>query len=380
MRVLHVITGLGFGGAEQQLVTLVRHLPVTCEVASLTNPGAVAAALRRDGVPVHHVGMHGNADLTALPRLIQLIRQGCFDIVHTHLYRACLYGRIAARIAGVPAVIATEHSLNATNIEGRRPSRGVRALYRVTERLGSATVAVSPHVEIELRRWGVPEGRVTFIPNGVDLADFAFDPAGRDEFRRAYGLDAAEYLVGAVGRLVEGKRFDLLISAFAQAVAGGGQGRLVVVGDGPLRARLQEQAVRLGVAERVVFTGGLADVPRALAAMDLFAAPSQAETFGLAVVEALASGLPVLYSACPALESLPVDAAPGARRIGPDPAAWCAALRSSMARGRIRHPVPPAVRGYDISRCSDELVRLYQTHAGAGPIPAPHRSRRKARR
>ncbi|MEV6783894.1 glycosyltransferase, partial [Streptomyces sp. NPDC051098] len=106
MKALHIITGLGAGGAEQQLRVLLRHLPVHCDVVTLTNPGAVADGLRADGVDVLHLGMRGNRDLQALPRLTRLIRRGAYDLVHTHLYRACVYGRIAARLAGVRATVA----------------------------------------------------------------------------------------------------------------------------------------------------------------------------------------------------------------------------------------------------------------------------------
>src|SRR5690606_39492298 len=125
------------------------------------------------------VGMRHNRDLAALPRLVRLIRRGRYDIVHTHLYRACVYGRVAARLAGAPRIIATEHSLGDGHIEGRVPSRGVRALYRATERLGSATVAVSPTVAARLRGWGVPPGPIVVIPNGIDAAAVAVDAPRR---------------------------------------------------------------------------------------------------------------------------------------------------------------------------------------------------------
>lgn len=156
MRALHVITGLGVGGAEQQLRLLLRHLPVDCEVVTLTNPGAVADGLAADGVRVTHLGMAGNRDLGALPRLVRLIRAGGYDLVHTHLYRACVYGRLAARLAGVRAIVATEHSLGDSQMEGRPLTAGVRGLYLASERLGRTTVAVSPAVAERLRRWGVP--------------------------------------------------------------------------------------------------------------------------------------------------------------------------------------------------------------------------------
>lgn len=156
MKALHIITGLGVGGAEQQLRLLLRHLPIECEVVTLTNPGAVAAGLAEDGVRVVHLGMAGNRDLTALPRLVRVIRSGGYDLVHTHLYRACVYGRLAARLAGVRAVVATEHSLGESQLEGRELTSGVRALYLASERLGRTTVAVSPTVADRLRGWGVP--------------------------------------------------------------------------------------------------------------------------------------------------------------------------------------------------------------------------------
>ena len=80
----------------------------------------VAGLIRADGHPVYELEMGGNTDLSALPRLVQIIHKGRYDVVHTHLYRACVYGRVAARLAGVPVVVATEHSLGEERIEGRR--------------------------------------------------------------------------------------------------------------------------------------------------------------------------------------------------------------------------------------------------------------------
>ncbi|WP_083734511.1 glycosyltransferase [Actinomadura sp. CNU-125] len=350
-RVLHVITGLEHGGAERQLALLLPHLPVTCEVVSLTRAGTVGAEIAATGVPVHELGMGGNRDLSALPRLVRLIRRGRYDVVHTHLYRACVYGRIAARLAGRPAprIIATEHSLGDGHLEGRRTTRGVRALYLATERLGSLTVAVSPTVARRLQAWGVAPGRVAVVPNAVDAPAFAFDPARRAATRAALGIAPDEPVVGAVGRLVPTKRFDLLIEALARPALDAA--RLLVVGDGPQRGELARLAAARGVADRVVLAGGTSDVAGALAAMDVFAAPSVQETFGLGVLEALAAGLPALYTTCPALDDLPPGEAPGARRLPPaadapgDADAWSARLAhllASDARSR-RAAVPPAV-------------------------------------
>jgi glycosyltransferase involved in cell wall biosynthesis len=363
MKALHVITGLGVGGAEQQLRLLLRHLPVDCDVVTLTNPGSVADGLADDGVRVFHLGMTGNRDLSALPRLVKIIRSGGYDLVHTHLYRACVYGRIAARLAGVKAVVATEHSLGDSQMEGRALSTGVRALYLASERLGSATVAVSPTVADRLRRWGVPGPRIEIVPNGIDVDRFRFDPVLRERTRRRLGLPEGAYVVGGVGRLTAGKRFDVLVRALAELPD---DYWLLLVGGGPEESVLRRAAQRAGVSDRVLLTGerptsGLpgADLPSLTAAMDALASPCAEEAFGLAVVEALAAGLPVLYVSCPAIEDLPPGAALGARRVQGGAESFARALVKVRAEGPRPRTAPEAAHHYCITRSAAQLMDVY---------------------
>ncbi|WP_411148577.1 glycosyltransferase [Streptomyces sp. A30] len=371
MKALHIITGLGVGGAEQQLRLLVRHLPVDCDVVTLTNPGAVAEGLRADGVRVIHLGMTSNRDLSALPRLVRLIRSGGYDLIHTHLYRAGVYGRIAARLAGVRALVATEHSLGGTQLEGRALTAGVRALYLASERLGRATVAVSPTVADRLRLWGVPEPRIEIVPNGIDAARFRFDPVSRERTRHRLGLPEGAHVIGGIGRLTTGKRFDVLIGALAHLPR---DHRLLLVGGGPEENVLRRTAQQAGVTDRVLFTGerpydpdgtGGLDLPSLTSAMDVLASPSPEESFGLAVVEGLAAGLPVLYSSCPAVEDLPPRLAAGARRVRGGADAFARALGETRALGKAgRYPPPSrpisaAARHYCITRTAALLMDVY---------------------
>ncbi|PKW07912.1 Glycosyltransferase involved in cell wall bisynthesis [Streptomyces sp. 1222.5] len=365
MRALHIITGLGVGGAEQQLRLLLRHLPVRCDVVTLTNPGPVAAGLAADGVRVVDLGMTGNRDLAALPRLARIVRRGRYDLVHTHLYRACLYGRIAARLAGVRAVVATEHSLGDSQMEGRPLTAGVRGLYLLGERLGRSTVAVSPTVAERLGRWGVPGPRIAVVPNGIDRARFAFDPAARRRVRDELGLGADAFVVGGIGRLAPGKRFDVLIHALAGLPA---DCRLLLVGGGPEEGALRQAARAAGVADRVLFAGErpyLADgspgpaLPALASAMDVLASPSPEEAFGLAAVEALAAGLPVRYTSCPALQDLPPEAAPDAVRVPCDAGAYARALAAVRAAGPGPRTAPEAARHYCITRSAARLMEVY---------------------
>ncbi|MGX1883368.1 glycosyltransferase [Streptomyces sp. NPDC055287] len=389
MKALHIITGLGIGGAEQQLRLLLRHLPVPCDVVTLTNPGPVAEGLRADGVRVTHLGIGGNRDLKALPALTRLVRRGKYDLVHTHLYRACVYGRIAARLAGVTATVATEHSLGQTEIEGRPLTHGARALYLGTERLGSATVAVSGTVAGRLRDWGVPAARIHVVPNGIDAASFRFDPARRSATRARLGVPEEAFVVGGVGRIVPGKRFDVLVRAVA-ALPGAW---LLLAGDGPDTDALRTLTARLGATDRIRFLGECdstspdakagttpatstaprTGIPALLSAIDVFVSTSREEAFGLAVVEALAAGLPVLHRTCPAIDDLPPGHSPGARRISGSVGELTAALRQQREGAVRRLPPPPAVSHYDIARSSARLMDVYGHALASAPS-----TRRKA--
>ncbi|MEV6422859.1 glycosyltransferase [Streptomyces sp. NPDC051662] len=380
MRVLHIITGLGIGGAEQQLRLLLRQLPTDSQVITLTNPGAVAEGIVADGVPVTDLDMAGNHDLGALPRLTRLIKRGRYDLVHTHLYRACLYGRFAARLAGVRTIVATEHSLGAVQIEGRPLSAGARALYLAGERLGTATVAVSATVARRLERWGVRPDRIHVVPNGIEVGRFAYDESARGAARARLGVPQDAFVVGGVGRLTRGKRFDRLVRAVAELP----DARLLLIGEGPERDRLLRLARERGAADRILLPGACQDpppplaalpsqrgpdLPSLLAAMDVFVSTSPDEAFGLAVVEGLAAGLPVLHVTCPALQDLPADAAPGARRVSGSVPGLVDELRRFEEEGPRRLPVPPAARHYDIAHSAHQLMTVYE-NAVRGPAPS----------
>jgi glycosyltransferase involved in cell wall biosynthesis len=359
MKVLHVITGLAAGGAEHQLRLLLRHLSVECDVATLSNPGAVATIIQAAGTPVHVMTMGSNRDASVVPRLARLMRAGRYDVVHTHLYRACVHGRVAARLAGIPRVVATEHSLGDGLIEGRATTPGVRALYLATERLGDTTIAVSDTVARRLTAWGVARGRIRVIPNGIEADEFRYDPALRRAARGRLGIAADARVVGAVGRLEPTKRFDCLI----RAMRGLREATLLLVGDGSARTALEELARDLGVWSRVVFAGATPHVREMLCAMDVFASASDQETFGLAILEALASGLPAVYVVCPCLDELASTAAPGAHRCPSDPAGMTVSLRQELARidgrGGTRLDPPPAVEHYDIGRLARAVQEVY---------------------
>ncbi|HWS39476.1 MAG TPA: glycosyltransferase [Actinoplanes sp.] len=340
MRVLHVIGTLE-PQAGHQLRTLVRRLPYDNEIVALS-PGGVAP----DEVPVHRIIGVRDHDAAVVRHLRQLIRDGRYDLVHTHLYQANVQGRVAARLAGTRHVIATEHRLDAV----------ARPLYLATERLGGITIAGSAAIADRLRAWGVPQRRITTIPKAIDTAEYRYDPQLRATTRARLGVATGVPVIGGVGRFDPDKRFDLLIRAVAEVPGA----VLLLVGDGPARADLERLAVIEGVADRVLFPGAVARPREMYCAMDVFASPGRA-SFGLAALEAVAAGLPTVYGSC---EPLTATAVPGTHRLSHDRESLPRALRTELLCLAERHGARLEARSagdrYDADHVAAAVGSLYE--------------------
>jgi glycosyltransferase involved in cell wall biosynthesis len=356
LKVLHVITGLGVGGAELQLELLLRHTRHDAEVVTLYNRGPVADTIEESGVRVRDLSMSSNTEVWALRRLYRIIRDGAYDAVHTHLYRSQIYGHFAARLAGTPVVVTTEHSIGETMIERRRMTASVRALYLRADRFSHATIAVSHVVRDRLVRWGVSADKIMVVPNAVEFSRVAFDPTARIRVREQLGIRPDTTVIGVLGRLDPNKRVDLIIRAAAPLLID--DRVLLIVGDGEERDRLTETARRAGVADHVVFAGERRDVGPVLSAFDLFVAASAQETFGLAMLEALGNGLPVLYTTCPALDGIVTDRA---RQVVGEESALRQELAAELGRPpRERTPDAALPQRYGIEAVAGRIDRLYE--------------------
>jgi glycosyltransferase involved in cell wall biosynthesis len=363
MKVLHVITGLDAGGAELQLAMILRHTRHRSDVVTLYNPGPVAELIRAEGTSVRDIGMRRNTELGALLRLRRIIAAGRYDVVHAHLYRAQVYARPAARLAGTPVVVTTEHSIGETHIERRKMTPGVRALYLASELFSDATIAVSDIVRDRLVRWGVRPSKITVVPNGVDTGQLGFDAAARDRVREQFGIGPGTYVIGALGRLDPNKRVDLTIEAAAPML--GRSCKILVIGRGEDQARLEAAAARLGVTGHVIFGGYQADTAAMMSAFDLYVAASLQETFGLSVLEALASGLPVLYTTCPALSGIQTERA---RQVNGSADALRDEIRKEVDAGpRPREADQKVFERYGIESVARRIDDLYERVMTARP-------------
>lgn len=367
MRVVHIITSLGPGGAERHVEQLARQSSSDVTVVCLYDRGLVADALEDRGIPVRLLGMAGLRKYTAPLRLARLLRRIHPDVVQIHLLAAQLWGIPAARLAGVPLIVSTEHSLMDDTIEGRPHSRRLQGLYRLLERLTHHTVAVSATTRERLERWGVPRKRITVIENAVDFEAAAFSPDARAAARKELGLDPTNLVIGAIGRLEAVKRFDVLIDAAAPLLRADASARLLIVGEGSQLAALQLRAADAGVAAQTLLVGPRADARRLLSALDLFVSPSQDETFGIAILEAVANGLPVVYGECPALDGVDPTTFTGARLAPGAGAVEQVSIALARLAGAPRRAAPEALRlRYDAGAVAAAYDSLHAELLGTG--------------
>jgi glycosyltransferase involved in cell wall biosynthesis len=157
-------------------------------------------------------------------------------------------------------------------------------------------VAISQGVHTALTEGNIPSSRIRLIPSGVDTMRFVPDPLVRERLRARYGIDARTPLVVSVGALVERKGHDFLLTAAHFLKEKGYHLRYLICGEGPLHRTLEDQVQALGIAQEVQFTGFCPNVPELLAAADFFVHVPHHEGLGVAVIEALAAGLPTIAS------------------------------------------------------------------------------------
>lgn len=236
------------------------------------------------------------ADAVSVARLVRMLRRLKPDIVHTHTAKAGAVGRVAARMAGVPHVLHTFHGhVFEGYFSGRKAQAFVqveRGLARLTDRI----FAISEEQRRDLvERYRIaPAEKVQVVPLGLDLGRFRQIEGRSNKLRAELTLDESAQVILAVGRMVPIKRFDRLIDAFA--LVDRSSSHLVLVGDGETRASLEAQVRTLppDVAARVHFTGMRHDLPELYADADLVALSSDNEGTPVAVIEALAAGVPVV--------------------------------------------------------------------------------------
>lgn len=335
LRLMLLAVGLGVGGTEGQLLELASRLdPGRFEVSvcALKGEGAIAGEMRARGVRVVTLGGQGAWDARVLYRLFRLVRAARPDVIHAFLPLANLAACVVGRLLGVPVLL-----LSFRDVETWKGRLG-RLVDGLTVRAADAATCSSEAVRrFALSAFGGDERKYVTIHNGVDVARFI---PGQAPPKPELGLREDVPVIGTVCRLVEPKKG---LTVLLQAMAGRkdlADAQLLIVGEGPALPVLQALSVRLGLSDRVVFAGVRRDVAGLLPLMDVFVLPSLYEGFGIAIVEAMAAGRPVVATVVGGIPEVVVPGETGLLVPPGDPGA----LGDAIAQ-LVNHPEPARLMG-----------------------------------
>ena len=369
IRVLHVAESAGWAGGEAYLVQLAAALDRQRFALAVVVPetGPLTERLAALGVPIFVVPLHTRLlSPRTLWVLVQVLRRERPMIVQSHGARTNVYAKIAARLVGVPVVLATVHNSLFDYEVGALRRQLYVAAERLTGSLAHRVVAVSHAVGRDLvTRYRLPAEQVVVIQNGIDPARFVPErpPAA---VRAELGLGPDTRLVGLVGRLTRQKGADLLVAALPSLVTSWPQLRCLFVGDGMLGPELRRRAAALEVAPHCVFLGPRHDVADLVAILDLVVLPSRSEGLPFALLEAMALAKPVVATRVGGNPEVVEDGRTGLLVPPEDPVALARAVRFLLD-----HPAEAAAMG---QRARERVLRDFSLTRSVGALQELYRS------
>ncbi len=297
-RIMMVITSLGFGGADTQVVNIARLLRSRgreVAVVSLVPPVAHLETLAESGIAVYSLEMRRRIpDPRAIKRLARIIQLWKPDVVHSHMVHANLLTRVTRCFVRMPALVCTAHNTRESSERGG-PTWHKELLYRLTDRLADRTTIICQagfHHYVD--RKAVPPKRLQVVPIGVDCNHFSPNPESRVSARGELGITDRCFTFLAVGRMVVQKDYPNLLQA--ASLLKPGPWTLLIAGNGPLRPELAELVQSLDLSGHVRFLGVKGDVRPWFQAADAFVMSSAVEGMPVVLLEAAACGLPAVVT------------------------------------------------------------------------------------
>lgn len=282
IRVGHIIAGLGFGGAERNLVNLLNALD--CEHKSVIIIGAESTGASlidqlKPSVEIYRAQVRRRSLPFDLLRLVKVIRKSKLNVVHTHMYQSNLYGTIAAQLAAVPVVVTSEHGENPWKNNFHHVIER-----QIISRIADIRFCVSPRI-MKIRREvdRIPGNKLKVVPNATVLPEFCYRPTGTDA-----------PVIASVGRLIDAKDYPVLLKAAAILKERGYKFSVQIAGDGPERADLERQISKLDLGEIVRLHGLVTDTTEFYKSADIYVISSKREGLPIALLEAMSFGIPTV--------------------------------------------------------------------------------------
>jgi glycosyltransferase involved in cell wall biosynthesis len=377
VRVLHIQKVSGLAGSERHLLQLLpglaaRGLRVRMCVLGTEEYVRFSAPAKETGIDTRIIASGYHINPMLIGRLAHQIQSFRPDIVHTHLIHADVYGQIAARIMRVPA-ISTMHATH--KFYRREPYRSAA---KIAGHLAHRVIAISDHVSrfaSELRLASTNAIRV--IPYGIDGASWDVTSEERAQSRKDLGLEPNVVAIGVASRLFPHKGHGFLIDAMEKIAAAAPHARLLVAGDGPLFSELADHARRVAPSVDVKFLGFVRDIRRFMAACDIIVFPSMpafGEGFGLAALEAMAAGRPVVATAVDSLVEVVTHGESGLLVTPGNVQELADALLALIQNRELRERLGQggrerAIRFFPWDRVVERTIETYQEVLPEGPTP-----------
>ncbi len=382
--VLHFSNSLVRGGAEEHILTLLRGLDRKSFRLHLVCPPALAALLQPDIpqdvelIPIH---LGRPTHLAAALQLGRTLRERQVEILHSHLFYGSLFASPIGWLSRVPAILETPH-LRESWRKGWLKSRFT--VDRLVGRFVDYYIAVSEANARYLEKVkGVPARKIVVIRNGCDLSRFGLASTAPIRLKRELGFGETDPVVLVVGRLEPQKGHQVLLDAFPAVRRQFPAARLVCLGEGSLRRKLEAKARALGLEDKVRFVGYQANVPEWLALADFTVLPSFYEGLPIAAVESLAAGRPMVASAVDGTPEVVLDGRTGLTVPPGDAAALAAALcrllrdpdlRKAMGEEGRRWVLENFSQEQQLRRTQELYLRAVECHRraekGLGPLEA----------
>lgn len=362
MRVLHIIESLEFGGAEKVVISIANAMASrhSVEICCLKQVGS----LGNDVDPTIRILCMNKAEGNdfILPfRLAKLLRQGGYDVVHTHNWGSFLEGALAGILAGTRVLVHTVHGPY-TEYSSSWLSQVKRALRHFLERLLSRRfrriVAVSDSIKDYISESiAIPTSRLMTIHNGI--------PAHQDDHKGRMTHDDHKVRFITVGRLAAIKNHAMMLEAFAELLKSNPQANLTIVGDGPERAAIELRLENLGIANNVKLAGFQSDVTSFLDQADVFLLTSNYEGISIALLEAMRSGLPAICTSVGGIPETVIDSESGILVPAGDVTALARAM-SELANSPSKRKQfgESARKRFNIEFSQDTMVSRYESLYG----------------
>jgi len=360
-KILHVLPDLNPGGAERLVAQLAVCMQSVADVSIVSlydsNGSDIEQYLASHGVKVIFLGKKVGFDYRIILKLKRILDNARPDILHTHLYING-YTLLPAWTCGPPIMVHTIHS---TALKEMNPF--LRMLQKISYSFGVNPVAISqallPELKSTYRLDNVP-----VIPNGIDIKTYSSQNKDRVLIRNTIGLNESDTVFICVANLTEPKNHGLLFKAFSLVTNDYKDVQLLIVGDGKLRADLEEQVNSLQIGNQVKFLGMRNDIPDLLHASDAFVLASNYEGNPLSLLEAMVSGKPVICTRVGGIPDLVNDSVEGFLVDKNNASALASAMKRLIVDPELRlsmahRATTRAINQYDIRITANEYIKLY---------------------